>query len=240
MRSKEATNEYLEYIISSNSSDIDSLNLAKVSTWMIQDSQRKESPLNKLQMWEIDELRMILVGLIVDDYKGIPPVDSIFYNIPSSNSTRSLFSEITCNSKIKLTELQPYTFENTVFNGDVYIDIDSITRSAFYNAQFNKDVYVIEGCKQLEKWCFNSVFNGQIYLPKSITKIESMAFPDHMYTLDILHYAGTIDQFNELTKGADANVRYKKHKIVDVGVWPEIVHCSDGDWTSEYYVTHSK
>ena len=30
MRSKEATNEYLEYIISSNSSDIDSLNLAKV------------------------------------------------------------------------------------------------------------------------------------------------------------------------------------------------------------------
>ena len=95
MRSKEATNEYLEYIISSNSSDIDSLNLAKVSTWMIQDSQRKESPLNKLQMWEIDELRMILVGLIVDDYKGIPPVDSIFYNIPPDNSTRSLFSEIT-------------------------------------------------------------------------------------------------------------------------------------------------
>ena len=32
MRSKEATNEYLEYIISSNSSDIDSLNLANVST----------------------------------------------------------------------------------------------------------------------------------------------------------------------------------------------------------------
>ena len=31
MRSKEATNEYLEYIISSNSLDIDSLNLAKVS-----------------------------------------------------------------------------------------------------------------------------------------------------------------------------------------------------------------
>ena len=65
MRSKEATNEYLEYIISSNSEDIDSLNLAKVSTWMVQDSQRKESPLNKLQMWEIDELRMILVGLII-------------------------------------------------------------------------------------------------------------------------------------------------------------------------------
>ena len=118
---------------------------------MVQDSQRKESPLNKLQMWEIDELRMILVGLIVDDYKGIPPVDSIFYNIPPDNSTRSLFSEITCNSKIKLTELQPYMFENTVFNGDVYIDIDSITRSAFYNTQFNKDVYIVEGCKQLEK-----------------------------------------------------------------------------------------
>ena len=113
-----------------------------------------------------------------------------------------------------------------------YIDIDSITRSAFYNTQFNKDVYIVEGCKQLEKWCFNSAFYGQIYLPKSITKIESMAFPDHMYSLDILHYAGTIDQFNELTKDADANVR---HKIVDVGVWPEIVHCSDGDWTSSRY-----
>ena len=124
-------------------------------------------------------------------------------------------------------------FENTVFNGDVYIDIDSITRSAFYNTQFNKDVYIVEGCKQLENWCFNSVFKGQVYLPKSITKIESMAFPDHMYTLDILHYAGTIDQFNELTKDADANVR--RHKIVDVGVWPEIVHCSDGDWTSSRY-----
>ena len=185
---------------------------------MIQDSQRKESPLNKLQMWEIDELRMILVGLIVDDYKGIPPVDSIFYNIPPDNSTRSLFSEITCNDTIKLTELQPFMFKDAVFNGDVYIDTDSITRSAFYNTQFNKDVYIVEGCKQLENWCFNSVFKGQVYLPKSITKIESMAFPDHMYTLDILHYAGTIDQFNELTKDADANVRYKRHKIVDVGV----------------------
>lgn len=47
MRSKE---EYLDYIISKNSSDIDALNLAKVSTWMIQDSQRRDSPLNKLQM----------------------------------------------------------------------------------------------------------------------------------------------------------------------------------------------
>ena len=235
MRSKEATNEYLEYIISSNSSDIDSLNLAKVSTWMIQDSQRKESPLNKLQMWEIDELRIILVGLVIDDYKGIPPVDSIFYTIPPDNSTRSLFSEITFNGTIKLTELQPFMFKDAVFNDDVYIDIDSITRSAFYNTQFNKDVYIAEGCKQLERWCFDSAFCGQIYLPKSITKIESMAFPDHMYTLDILHYAGTIDQFNELTKDADANVRYKRHKIVDVGVWPEIVHCSDGDWTSSRY-----
>ena len=218
MRSKEATNEYLEYIISSNSSDIDSLNLAKVSTWMIQDSQRRESPLNKLQMWEIDELRIILVGLVVDDYKGIPPVNSIFYNIPPDNSTRSLFSEITFNDTIKLTELQPFMFKDAVFNGDVYIDIDSITRSAFYDTQFNKDVYIAEGCKQLERWCFNSAFKGQIYLPKSITKIESMAFPDHMYTLDVLHYAGTIDQFNELTKDADANVRYKRNKIVDVGV----------------------
>ena len=178
---------------------------------------------------------MILVGLLVDNDNGIPPVDSVFYNIPSSNSTRSLFSEITFNGTIKLTELQPFMFENAVFNGDVYIDIDSITRSAFYNTQFNKDVYIVEGCKQLENWCFNSVFKGQVYLPKSITKIESMAFPDHMYTLDILHYAGTIDQFNELTKDADANVRYKRHKIVDVGVWPEIVHCSDGDWTSSRY-----
>ena len=42
-----------------------------------------------------------------------------------------------------------------------------------------------------------------------------MAFPDHMYTLDILHYAGTIDQFNELTKDADANVRYKRNKNKD-------------------------
>lgn len=229
MKSKE---EYLDYIISSNSSDIDALNIAKVSTWMIQDSQRRESPLSKLQMWEIDELRMILVGLVVDEYNEIPPVDSIFYSLFTTSATRSLFSEITCNNKIKLTELHPYMFENAVFNEDVYIDTDTITEFAFLNTQFNKDVHILEGCKQLERGCFSSAFYGKIYLPKSIIKIDPAAFPDHMYSLDILHYAGTIDQFNKLTKGADVKIR---SKIIDVGMWPEIVHCSDGDWTSSEY-----
>lgn len=176
---------------------------------------------------------MILVALIVDEYREIPPVDSVFYELLDSNSTRSLFSEITCNHKMTLTELQSYMFDDTVFNEDVGIAVDTIPEFTFYNTKFKKNVYIAEGCTQLERGCFSSELKGRIYLPKSITEIHPMAFPDDMYELDILHYAGTIDQFNELTSAADTKIR----KITSKGSWPEIVHCSDGDWISSEYTS---
>lgn len=229
MKSKE---ELLDYIISNNSSDIDELNIAKVSTWMLEDSRKKESPLSKLYAWEIDELRSILVSLIVDEYGEIPPVDSVFYSLVMSDSTRSVFSEITCNHKMTLTELQPFMFYDTIFNNDVYVKVDSIAEYAFSSTKFNRNVYIDEGCTQLERGCFSSEFNGKIYLPKSITKINPTTFPDNMYKFDILYYAGTVDQFNKITSGADVIAR---SEITTIGSWPEIVHCSDGDWTSSDY-----
>lgn len=100
--------------------------------------------------------------------------------------------------------------------------------AAFADCKMLKQVTVPEGVRRIDVAAFANTSNlKSIYLPKSLQFLGDKVFLNNMMLIDI-YYAGTVDEWNAISKGDAWNEATANYTI----------HCADGDISKDGAVTY--
>lgn len=226
-------NEILDYIISNQSDNINNMKLLEIGSWISLEAENKHSPLYGQSS---DKIIGELMTLILDEIKIFPKLDSYGYE-SASGLLESIFAWATFNYDvtIKSEDMIASSFLNTTFNGGITIDSKIIYDSVFYDCKINCNVYVNDGCTDLEDRCFGADWgsNSSLSLPSSIKFMDPSAFFSWYWKLPPnIYFRGSIDKFDDLMMATEESVNdFNSFKPV----LPRTVMCVDDTWDLEEY-----
>lgn len=117
----------------------------------------------------------------------------------------------------------PSIVSNTYVNGKGIIkfasNITNVVRAAFYGADQLDSIVIPNSVTRLEEWSFGyTPFLSYLEIPSSVIYLGFCTFRS-CHELDNIMYAGTISQWNNITKSESWYIEIKA----------TVVHCTDGD-----------